>query len=116
VLHNVSPVIVDHDICVFLEHNFHTLGKELYLGDGWPGADIINRLVCNASGLFIWAATAYRFVREGKRFAVKRLNTLLQPHGRDLNTPEKHLDEIYVTRVGIDRLDSLSIIIALIGR
>lgn len=97
VLHNVSPVIVDHDIYVFLEHNFHILGKELYLSDGWPGADIINRLVCNASGLFIWAATAYRFVRKGRRFAVKRLNTLLQPHGRDLNTPEKHLDEIYVT-------------------
>jgi hypothetical protein len=97
VLHNKSPVIINHDICVFLEHNFHALGKELYLGDGWPGADIINRLVCNASGLFIWAATAYRFVREGRRFAVKRLNTLLRPHGRALNTPKKQLDEIYIT-------------------
>jgi hypothetical protein len=53
VLYNVLPVIVDRDICVFLEHNFHTLGKEFYLGDGWPGADIINRLVCNLSGFFI---------------------------------------------------------------
>jgi hypothetical protein len=97
VLHNISPVVVDHDICVFLEHNFHALGKELCLSDGWPGVDTINRLVCNASGLFIWAATAYRFVREGRRFAVKRLNVLLQPHGRTLNTPEKQLDEIYVT-------------------
>jgi hypothetical protein len=97
VLHNISPNIVDHDICIFLEHNFYALGRELHLGDDWPGVEIINRLVYNAGGLFIWAATAYRFIREGRRFAEKRLNILLQPHSKDLNTPEKHLDEIYVT-------------------
>jgi hypothetical protein len=97
VLHDISPAIVDHDIRVFLEHNFYILGKELCLDDGWPGAENINRLVRSAGGLFIWAATAYRFVREGRRFAVKRLDDLLQPRGRALNTPEKHLDEIYIT-------------------
>jgi hypothetical protein len=30
------------------------------------------------SGLFIWAATACRFIREGKRFAVRRLHTILE--------------------------------------
>ena len=50
-----------------------------------------------ASGLFIWAATACRFISEGKRFATQRLVTIREGSGSAITAPEKHLDEIYTT-------------------
>jgi hypothetical protein len=97
ILHNISLSIVNHDIGIFLQHNLNFIADERSLGAGWPGEQIVNRLVCNASGLFIWAATACRFIREGKRFAAKRLDTILQGSGSAVTAPEKHLDEIYTT-------------------
>jgi hypothetical protein len=95
VLHSISPSIVDHDVRIFLEYNLRLVGQERYLGRGWPGEDAIRSLVQLASGLFIWAATACRYIREGKRFAAKRLDTILNSSAA--TPPEKHLDEIYVT-------------------
>jgi hypothetical protein len=97
VLHNISPSIVNHDISIFLQHNLNFIAGERSLGAGWPGEQIVKRLANNASGLFIWAATACRFIREGKRFAAKRLDTILQGSGSAVTPPEKHLDEIYIT-------------------
>ena len=98
VLHNISPSVVDHDIGIFLEHSFKLIAIERALGTGWPGEQIVNGLVNNASGLFIWAATACRFVREGtKTSIIKGRLTLLLQGSSSLNKPEKHLDEIYIT-------------------
>ncbi|KAF2464362.1 putative WD-repeat protein [Lindgomyces ingoldianus] len=97
VLHNISPSIVDQDIYVFLEYNLGHIGQERGLDPGWPGKDIVTRLVHNASGLFIWAATACRFICEGKRFAVKRLDTLIHSSSKASTAPEKHLNVIYIT-------------------
>jgi hypothetical protein len=47
-------------------------------------------------GLFIWASTACRYIREGKRFAVKRLETIIKGHHSGAG-PEKQLDAIYIT-------------------
>jgi hypothetical protein len=94
VLHSISPSIIDHDISVFLEHNLRLIGQERSLD---AGEEVIGYLVQIASGLFIWAATACRFIREGKRFAAKRLNIILQGSGSAVTVPEKHLDEIYTT-------------------
>lgn len=97
VLHNISPSIVDQDIRTFLEHGFELIAQERSLAAGWPGQEIIKRLVHSASGLFIWAATTCRFVREGKRFASKRLSIILENSSVGVNAVEKHLDEIYIT-------------------
>jgi hypothetical protein len=90
VLHNISPSI-------FLENNLRTIGQERSLGSGWPGGETIRCMVQNAGGLFIWAATACRFISEGKRFAVKRLDTIINSSNGAVTAPEKHLNEIYVT-------------------
>lgn len=45
----------------------------------------------------IWAATACRFIREGKRFAAKRLDNILESGSTAINAPEKNLNEIYLT-------------------
>jgi hypothetical protein len=96
VLHNISSTIVNDDICIFLEHNLKLVAQERSLATGWPGRQTIMQLVQNASGLFIWAATACRFISEGKMFAVKRLDMILKQSSTTINAPEKHLNEIYI--------------------
>jgi hypothetical protein len=96
VLQNVSPSIVDHDIQLFLEHNLGLIGREDGQEASWPGAEVIQALVRSASGLFIWAATACRFIREGL-FAEERVRTLVE--GSDFDNParpEEHLNRIYL--------------------
>ena len=96
VLHNILLAIVDHDISIFLEYNLKVIRQERALDAGWPGEEVIKRLVQSASGLFIWAATACRFIREGKRFATKRLAMILEGSTLVI-AAEKHLNEIYIT-------------------
>jgi hypothetical protein len=96
ILHNIEASIVDHDISVFLDHEIGSIRQEWSLGAGWPGEQALRRLVLNASGLFIWAATACRFIREGRSYAAKRLSMML---GGSASTSalEYHLNTIYVT-------------------
>jgi hypothetical protein len=97
VLHRITAVIVDHDIAIFLEYKLRLIREEWALDADWPSEEIIKRLVQNASGLFIWVATACRFISKGKRFAPKRLNTIIEGSSTSAIAPEKHLDEIYIT-------------------
>jgi hypothetical protein len=97
VLHRIEPTIINHDIFLFLEYHLGIIGREWTFGDNWPNKEVLNQLVLYACGLFIWAATACRFVREGKRFARKRLDTILKGSNSAITAPEKHLDEIYLT-------------------
>ncbi|ERF74014.1 hypothetical protein EPUS_03829 [Endocarpon pusillum Z07020] len=96
-LHDISPSIVDHDLSIFFEYNLKLIGQEQSLDACWPGEEIIKRLIQTARGLFIWAATACRFIHEGKRFAARRLDTILSGINSASIAPEKHLDEIYTT-------------------
>jgi hypothetical protein len=84
VLHSISPSVVDRDISTFLEYSLDNIRQERRLDAGWPGEQVIRDMVQKASGLFIWAATTCRFVREGKRFATKRLATR-DGHGRTMD-------------------------------
>jgi len=96
VLHNISPSIVDHDILIFLEYNLRFIGEEDGQDFDWPGTNVTKTLVHRASGLFIWVATACRFIRDGP-FADERLQTLLQGRTSANATPEEHLNGIYLT-------------------
>jgi hypothetical protein len=95
VLHSISPSIIDHDISTFLVYDLGLIGKEDAQEPGWPGSEAIRRLVKNAGGLFIWAATACRFIREGQ-FAEDRLHMLLEGSNGPV-MPEEHLSRIYIT-------------------
>lgn len=97
ILHNISPPIIDHDISLFLEHNLKLIREEDCLDADWPGAETIGTLVQTASGLFIWAATACKFLREGP-FPDDRLRMLVEHDVAAIpSTPEGHLDQIYTT-------------------
>jgi hypothetical protein len=97
VLHNISPSIVDRDIRIFFAYSLKLTGREHSLDACWPGEEIVRRLTQIAGGLFIWAATACRFINEGKRFAARRLDTILHGSVSAPTAPEKHLDAIYTT-------------------
>jgi hypothetical protein len=99
VLHNISPSIVDHDISIFLKYNLKLIQQERSLDVGWPDEEVLRCLVRAASGLFIWAAAACRFIREGKQHAARRLDMIHKScsNASIATTPQKHLDEIYTT-------------------
>ncbi|KAF1816978.1 hypothetical protein P152DRAFT_445135 [Eremomyces bilateralis CBS 781.70] len=91
VLHSISPLIVDHDISVFFEYNLKLIRQEHSLDDSWPGEEIIKSLIQIAGGLFIWAATACRFIQEGY-LADERVQTLLEG-STSIPAPEEHPEE-----------------------
>ncbi|KFY03087.1 hypothetical protein O988_01700 [Pseudogymnoascus sp. VKM F-3808] len=96
VLHNVPSQIIDHDISLFLEYKLGRTRREWSLGADWPGEVVLRQLIYKSCGLFIWAATAYRFISEGKEFAEDRLIEILENTGFE-GTPEQQLDQIYLT-------------------
>jgi hypothetical protein len=97
VLHRISPAIINYDISLFLEYNLGLIGQELCLCDGWPGKETVGHMVRNASGLFIWVITACRFIRDGKKFTIRRLDLILHSNDSTSTAPEKHLNKIYTT-------------------
>ncbi|SLM39233.1 WD40/YVTN repeat-like-containing domain, partial [Lasallia pustulata] len=101
VLHHISSSIVDHDITIFLKFNLGLIAqKKPSLSASWPGEETVKQLVQIASGLFIWAATACRFIQEvEKGFLIpERLAAILQIRSSVVGEqPEKYLNEIYTT-------------------
>ncbi|KAJ9484092.1 hypothetical protein VN97_g9286 [Penicillium thymicola] len=96
ILHHLPSETVSHDIIFFLQHELKTISQDQALEPTWPGAEAIERLAIHASGLFIWCATACRFIQEGGYFAEGRLNILLRG-STSTTAPEKHLNEIYTS-------------------
>lgn len=61
-LHNVPRDEVDNDIKIFLEHKLAVVRRERRLPTQWPEQRYVNLLVTKSAGLFIFAATACRYI------------------------------------------------------
>jgi hypothetical protein len=85
VLNNVPREIIDHDITIYFQQELKEIEQSVR---------IITRLTDKACGLFIWAATACRFIKNGKRVASQRLSLILEG-GKSSRNPEEELDHIY---------------------
>ena len=96
VLHEILPALVDRDLTLFFEENFSTIREERGFSAAWPGSRVVTRLVEISCGLFIWASTACRYIREGKQLATKRISKLIHGHRAGAG-PQKQLDKIYLT-------------------
>jgi hypothetical protein len=92
----LPPSIVDRDIDTFLKHEFRAIKDECALSADWPGEQAIQAMIRKSSGLFIWAATACRFISEGKKLATERLSMILKEKSSG-TAPERKLNEIYIT-------------------
>jgi hypothetical protein len=96
VLHDISQSIVNHDISIFLEKSLLNIGQKWALGVHWPGEQAIRHLVRKAAGLFIWAATACRFIDDGGEFfGPERLSDILEGDS-SVTEPEEELNNIYI--------------------
>jgi len=62
VLHEIPKQLVEKDLSAFLEHELARIRNDHCLPRGWPGDTSMRALVTMASPLFIFAATACRFL------------------------------------------------------
>lgn len=103
ILHNIEKSIIEHDIKIFLKIK---LGKvcfghgspdpNLQLPQGWPGDDNIELLCQMTRGLFIYAATACRFIADPLWDPDQRLAMILK-HSYVGQSRSEALDGIYST-------------------
>jgi WD40 repeat protein len=96
VLHDLNPRDVDRDISVYLADSLRRVGTVFLYDADWPGVETIDRLVSQACGLFILAATAYRFIARGGSRAQGCLQDILSGVSNE-STPAKSHDAIYLT-------------------
>ncbi|KAF2177552.1 vegetative incompatibility protein HET-E-1 [Zopfia rhizophila CBS 207.26] len=78
VLHEVPQRTIEHDIRLFLEHELGEIREERSLSPDWPSRDQIRALVELAVPLFIFAATACRYIADRRDNPKKRLEVVLQ--------------------------------------
>jgi hypothetical protein len=109
VLHDVCRTIIDRDISVFFKHMLGEIKDEFEdLSEDWPGDEKINSLVKKADGLFIYAATVCRFIKDDEERSPQELLNLFlpcnitkdsreQPHSEiPYRSPMQGLDKIYI--------------------
>jgi hypothetical protein len=94
VLHHIDPTTVNNDIKIFVGDSLRRIGREFVFGHDWPGAEMVNALVKQAGGLFIWAATACRLIHKGKAFAKDVLEDLLRGNSLEMGL-DRNLDQVY---------------------
>lgn len=94
ILQEIPQSTVDGDISIFLEYNLRDIRQKWLLPEGWPGEQDFRLLVQKAAGLFIWAATASRFINEGNEHAPHRLSLVLDD-GPSTRKHEEELNNIY---------------------
>jgi len=95
-LHDVPREVVDGDIRLFLYNQFEEIKRaQEWVPDCWPGVDIVNQLVRMSEGLFIFAATVCRFVKD-EEDAEDALVLFTKDEGAQLESSKTpFLDRIY---------------------
>ncbi|KIM83472.1 hypothetical protein PILCRDRAFT_425318 [Piloderma croceum F 1598] len=62
---DIASSVNSDDILLYFRHRVALLqarNKHLRLDVGWPGEDVLGQLTQRASGLFVWASTASKFI------------------------------------------------------
>ncbi|KJA20467.1 hypothetical protein HYPSUDRAFT_167002 [Hypholoma sublateritium FD-334 SS-4] len=91
----------DSDIHLFLTDKFQDIKNShpahLSIPESWPDISIINTLVQNSSGQFIYAATVIKFVESSKHNPMTRLDSILKTglNAGQSDMPFAQLDALY---------------------
>ncbi|KAK1238492.1 hypothetical protein MKX07_006638, partial [Trichoderma sp. CBMAI-0711] len=103
ILHQVPRVAIEHDITLFLEHEIAmirqdynksvSVGRQLPLS--WPGIQSFQRLVSMSIPLFIFAATACRFIQDRRIGGPKEQLAKILEHQTG-HGPTSNLDATYL--------------------
>ncbi|KAI9778859.1 MAG: hypothetical protein M1839_007822 [Geoglossum umbratile] len=97
VLHEVPKRTIEEDIRLFLEHELREIQEQRLLPPKWPSEDQIQVLVELAVPLFIFAATACRYIADRRDNPMKRLEVILQYQSA---THVSKLDRTYLPILG----------------
>ena len=97
ILHHVEPKVVDKDLLLYL-HSCLQKTKAIYgLDASWPSIKDVQRLVHLSSGLFIYAATAAKFIQDRHYSNPQgQLAQLLSTMTTTDSTPHGLLDQLYL--------------------
>jgi hypothetical protein len=96
-LHDLDSAVVQADITTYLTHSFANIREtrlELSLGD-WPTSITVHELATLSGLLFIYAATAVRFVSHRRHSPRERLVQLLRHTSGAGTSPYRQLDGLY---------------------
>jgi hypothetical protein len=96
-LHELDKVVVRDDITIYLSHSFNIIRNmrpDFELTD-WPSSNAVNVLVELSGLLFIYAATAVRFVTHRNHSPRERLDQLLGFTPNPSNSAYSQLDRLY---------------------
>ena len=93
-LRDIPRQIVEHDISMLLEHELGRISSQHKLHD-WPSEDDIRSLVQKADCLFIYAATACRFIGDKDWIPTERLSEIIQGDSAGGGITAQ-LDEMYM--------------------
>ena len=97
ILHDIPKETIEHDITLFLEYELRMIGKQRSLPQDWPSKNQIQALVEMAIPLFIFAATACRFIEDKRDNPKKRLEIILQYQTNNKTTNQvSKLDRTYL--------------------
>lgn len=96
VLHNIAPSVIRHDIAAFLRNELSNIRDERLLPSDWLNKEKFELLVERSSGLFIYAATVCRFIRDPRWLPVKRLEIVLGGGESEEQSSEQRLDQMYI--------------------
>ena len=77
ILHEVARQTIQHDIRVYFEHELGQIQQQRSLSPNWPSQDQVDGLVEQAVPLFIFAATACRYIGDRRDNPKKRLEIIL---------------------------------------
>ncbi|KAK6967090.1 WD40 repeat-like protein [Favolaschia claudopus] len=78
------------DISIYIHHHLKIIQDDRGLGSQWPEENTVDQLINRSGNLFIWAATALKFVGERKAQPQKRLEAVLK-----MSFKEDNLDQLY---------------------
>jgi NACHT domain len=92
VLHEVPRSVINHDISVFVKHELENIRNEQALSADWPSGENIQLLIQRADGLFIYAATACRFIGDRDFDPIDQLDLVLKGHSAGESST---LDKMY---------------------
>ncbi|KAL7798225.1 hypothetical protein V8C37DRAFT_249141 [Trichoderma ceciliae] len=66
-LHTIPKAQIERDIKLFLQYRLKQIQQEFELVPDWPSQDQFDQLLAKAIPLFIFAATACRFIEDGRQ-------------------------------------------------
>lgn len=97
ILHEIEKEVAETDIQLYLESSLKSIREMYKLNDQWPSKEHISALVQLSSGLFIYAATAAKYIQdECYSDPESQIRQLLKGVAHASSSPSQRLDQLYL--------------------